>query len=149
MSSAEILQANAEHLAELVPLFDAYRVSYGQETDLAGAMDFLAARISKGESVVFLARENGQAVGFTQLYPTFSSVSMRPAWILNYLFVAEQARRKGVGRQLMERAKKHAEETRAKGLALETAHDNRPAQSLYEQLGWKRDEVFIRYELLV
>lgn len=149
MSSVEILQANTEHLAELAPLFDAYRVSYGQASDLAGAMDFLSARLNKGESVIFLARDRGEPVGFTQLYPTFSSVSMRTAWILNDLFVAEIARRRGVGQQLMERARQHAQETQAKGLALETARDNHPAQALYERLGWKRDEAFFHYELLL
>jgi len=89
------------------------------------------------------------ALGFTLLYPTWSSLSLRPWWNLNDLYVVPEARKRGVARALMERARRLAEETGASGLGLETAKDNFPAQKLYEQLGWKRDEEFFRYEIHV
>lgn len=95
------------------------------------------------------AHERGKALGFTLLYPTWSSLSMKPWWQLNDLYVVPEARQHGVARELMERARRLAEETGAAGLGLETAKDNFAAQKLYEQLGWKREEEFFRYELHV
>jgi GNAT superfamily N-acetyltransferase len=94
---------------------------------------------------VFLAMDSKKAVGFVQLYPSFDSVTMRRTWILYDLFVAPTARKHGVATLLMKRARRWAVDTKAKGLILETAIDNRPAQKLYEQLGWKRDAAFHRY----
>ena len=145
----QILQAGVEHISQLAPLFDAYRQFYRQPGDLAGAAAFLRERIERNESVVFLGVLDGVAVGFTQLYPCFSSTSMKRLWILNDLFVAPEARRHGVAKALMERARQLAMQTSAESLALETAVDNRNAQRLYEQLGWIRDEEFFRYSLRI
>ncbi len=86
--------AGLVHLDVLTGLFDAYRQFYGQEPDLLGARRFLEARLRGGDSVVLLAFDaTGAGVGFVQLYPSFSSVAMKPIWILNDLFVAPEARR--------------------------------------------------------
>jgi GNAT superfamily N-acetyltransferase len=132
---------------ELVaPLFDAYRQFYGRPSDLDGARRFLAERLARGESVIFAVIEDGRALGFTQLYPSFSSVSMKPIWILNDLFVAAEARRRGVGTRLLKAAREHAERTGAVRLVLSTAVTNATAQAAYERDGWKRDTTFYQYE---
>ena len=134
------------------PLFDAYRQFYGQRSDLAEARAFLDERLRRGESVVFLAVADGpegRAVGFMQLYPSFTSVSLGRLWILNDLYVDPGVRRGGVGRRLLERARDWAVETQAKGLVLSTGVTNKTAQSLYESCGWTRDDEFHRYRLLV
>ena len=146
-----IVQAGPKHLDSVAPLFDAYRVFYRQKSDPALARSFISARLDAVDSVIFLATgtadEAGEALGFTQLYPTFSSVSARRSWILNDLYVAASVRRAGVGRALMERARRHAQETGAKGLALATQLENTKAQYLYESLGYRRDEEFYHYQL--
>ncbi len=146
----EIVEAGPAHLEDLATLFDGYRVFYKQPSDVARAREFISERIVRGESVIFLAvGERGserRALGFAQLFPSFSSVSTKRLWILNDLFVAPDGRRHGVARMLMERSRAHAESTGAKGLILETAADNLPAQALYESLGWKRDTEYYRYE---
>jgi len=144
-----IVRASVEDLADLVPLFDAYRQFYRQPSNLRLAESFLRARLGDGDSEIFVARADttGQALGFVQLFPSFSSVSAQRVWILNDLFVAAGARSDGVGRALMERARDHAVETSAKGLLLSTQIDNRIAQSLYEDLGYVRDEHFYSYFL--
>jgi len=142
-----IVRANLEQLALIAPLFDAYRQFYEQRPNAAGAWRFLRQRLHRKESVIFLAMDGKKAVGFTQLYPSFDSVTMRPVWILYDLFVVPTARRRGAAKLLMEHARRFAMKTKAKGLILETAIDNRPAQKLYEQLGWKRDTAFHRYYL--
>jgi GNAT superfamily N-acetyltransferase len=149
--AVRVIQATKEHVETLAGLFDGYRQFYGESTDLAGARAFLAERIERGESVLFVALLNsdGQEIpaGLTQLYPSFSSTSMRRLWILNDLYVTPEARGHGVGRALLEAAREHAERTRAKGLELMTARDNKAAQALYDSMGWKRDEVFLLYTL--
>jgi len=143
----EIVHATPAEVGEAAPLFDAYRQFYGKPADVEAARRFLFARLSKDESVLFLARQDGHAVGFVQLYPVFSSVNLMRQWILNDLYVAPEARKLGVGRALLERGRELAEATRANCLTLETASDNVPAQRLYESLGWRRDQEFYRYYL--
>jgi GNAT superfamily N-acetyltransferase len=127
-------------------LFDAYRQFYGQKPDPEGARRFLAERLARGESVIFAAMEDGQALGFTQLYPSFSSVSMKPIWILNDLFVVVEKRRRGIGARLLGAASDHARRTGAARLVLSTADTNTKAQALYEREGWRRDTAFLHYE---
>jgi len=148
-----IIHAEPGDAGRISPLFDAYRQFYRQPPDPAGALRFIAERLKANQSVIFLAvagqEGNSEAVGFVQLYPSFSSVSMRPLWILNDLYVAPQTRKQGVGKALMESARHLALSTQSKGLILETAKDNYSAQNLYEQLGYKRDDEYYRYELSV
>lgn len=150
-SAVEIIRAGIEELPLVTPLFDAYRQFYQQSSDLEGARRFLLARLQEESSVIFLAlgtdTEKKIAYGFTQLYPSFSSVSMRRLWILNDLFVAPEARRLGVGLALLERARTFALETSARGLTLKTAVTNTTAQALYEAAGWKRETDFYAYNL--
>jgi len=146
-SSFQLLRAGAEHVDLLVPLFDAYRQFYQLPSDLPRARAYLAERLREEEAVVFLAAEESTALGFTLLYPSFSSLSMKPLWILNDLYVVPEARRRGVARALLEAARRLALETGAVGLTLETATDNYSAQRLYEQLDWQRDTEFFHYSL--
>ncbi len=138
-----------EQLSSLAVLFDAYRVWYGQMSDVAAAERFLHARLEAEESVVFGALHGEELVGFTQLYPSFSSVSIAPVWTLNDLFVVEAYRGSGCGRLLMEFAADHARATGAIRIELATAHDNERAQRLYEGLGYVMDEGFRHYSLSV
>ncbi len=147
--SFEIMRATPEHLDLAVPLFDGYRRFYGQTGDLEGARVFLRERLTRKESVLFLAVEEDVGFGFTQLYPSFSSVSMQRLWILNDLFVVPEARGRGVAAALLEEARQLAVRTRAAGLKLRTATDNHAAQRLYEKLGWERDDAFHNYSLSV
>jgi ribosomal protein S18 acetylase RimI-like enzyme len=144
-----VRQAGSGDVDAVAPLFDAYRQFYQQPSDPALARAFIAERLARAESVIFLAERDGQAVGFVQLYPLFSSTAARPRrlWLLNDLFVSPSARGSGVARALMDRARRLGEETGAAGLELATARTNAPAQRLYESLGWQQDELFLRYEL--
>jgi GNAT superfamily N-acetyltransferase len=147
----QITQASIEDLDELIPLFDGYRQFYRQASDIEGARAFLTQHFQNKSSVVFLARlqendgSNIPVCGFTQLYPSFSSVSMKRLWILNDLFVSPEARKKGVGPALLDHARGFAAQTGARGLILTTARDNYTAQSAYEANGWQRDEEFYSY----
>ena len=128
-------------------LFDQYRVFYGKPSDPEGAKRFLSERLIHQQSVVLLARDHaGAAVGFVQLYPTYSSVSMRKKFILNDLFVAPAARKSGVGVALLEEAKRVAKQYGALALTLSTAVDNHTAQHLYKSNGWEVDADYINFD---
>ncbi len=148
-----IVRGNVRHSALAAPLFDAYRQFYKKKPDLKAARDFLRRRLKNGESVLFLAFPEGgrhaKPVGLVHLYPSFSSLTLRRQWILSDLFVIPEARRRGVGEALMNRARDFAEGTDADALLLETATDNFTAQKLYERLGYRRDQEFYRYALTI
>ncbi|HZV18520.1 MAG TPA: GNAT family N-acetyltransferase [Sphingobium sp.] len=145
--------ATLADLDTLASLFDGYRQFYRQAPDRAGARAFLAARIARGDSVILLAEndtkeeEDGSALGFTQLYPAFTSMGMRPIFILNDLFVAPQARQRGVGSALLRAAADHGRAAGAARLTLSTELDNLAAQRVYEANGWERETRFLSYTL--
>ena len=139
-----IHQASIEDLHDLVPLFNDYRVFYEQSSDLVAAESFLQQRISNEQSTIFMARHGDDAVAFTQIYPIYSSVSMRSLHILNDLYVSESSRGLGIGTLLLNEAKSYAMMQGSKGLTLET-HQSNPAQKLYERLDFIRDEEYFHY----
>lgn len=142
-----VSRAGLEDLDELVPLFVAYRVFYDQPDDPHKARVFLHDRLHNGESVIFMARVDGKAVGFTQLYPCFSSVRASRTWLLNDLYVDASARRKGVAAALLDAARQHGLSTGATSLTLQTGQDNTTAQALYEREGWIRQDDYYWYDL--
>ncbi|WP_341501615.1 GNAT family N-acetyltransferase [Gallaecimonas sp. GXIMD4217] len=144
----EIRSADLLQLPQLAPLFDAYRQFYGQPSDLNLARDFLTERISHGQSQIFVAYDGSdEALGFVQLYPSFSSVSACPIWILNDLYVVSAGRRQGVARALMAAARDFAEQHHGRSLVLSTQVQNTQAQTLYESLGYERESGFYHYRL--
>jgi len=149
MSIITVRQAVLSDLDALAPLFDSYRQFYGRPSDLNAAKEFLLARFNHGESVLFIAHEDNQPVGFAQLYPSFSSVSLARIFVLNDLFVDEHARRKGVASTLMSAAVDYASSLGAIRVSLSTATTNEAAQRLYQSAGWKRDEQFFVYHVAV
>lgn len=141
----KVRAAEPGDLPKLAEMFDAYRVFYGQESKPAESEAYLKRRLEKQDAALFVAEVDGEAVGFSQLYPTLSSVAMRRVWTLNDLYVDEAHRQSGVAAALLKAADDHARETGASRLELSTARDNRAAQALYEKHGWIRDDVFVHY----
>ncbi len=145
-----IKKANKSDISEVSKLFNAYRVFYKQESDLDLASKFISERIQNSESTIFVAiTDKNQYVGFTQLYPSFLSVSAKRTWILNDLYVQESARGNGVATKLMNKAKELAKENQLKGISLSTAKTNTNAQNLYESLGYERDSINYSYFLAI
>ena len=140
-------RASVADLDALVPLFDGYRCFYRQPSDPALARDFLEARLARGESIVFLAETGGEAIGFAQLFPSFSSTFAQRIYILNDLFVDPDVRRQGVGRALLDAAAAFARSEGAVRLKLSTAIDNHVAQAGYAKAGYQRDDAFYVYTL--
>lgn len=142
-------KATIDDLEELVLLFNAYRNFYNQESDMEKARSFLSDRFKHDDSVIFVVKDVqlNQTIGFTQLYPSFSSISMQRSWILNDLYVAEESRGRGAAQVLLDTAREYAKQTNAKGLSLSTALHNETAQKIYERNGYKKDEAYFHYFL--
>lgn len=141
-----IRRVTLQDIDRVVPLFDAYRQFYGQNSDLAGARRFLTERTEQGQSVILIA---GDDVGFAQLYPSFSSVRMRPTMILNDLFVRPESRCGGIGAALLHAACDVARESGAAQMSLSTAVDNSAAHALYVRAGWERDAQFHTFTIAI
>ncbi|RYZ79897.1 MAG: GNAT family N-acetyltransferase, partial [Proteobacteria bacterium] len=127
-------------------LFDAYRQFYKQEANLELAKEFISARLKNNESFILIAEnETKTAIGFTQLYPSFCSVAATPIYTLYDLFVSPDSRQFGVGKMLLEHAYRHAKDNHIARMDLTTAKNNVAAQSLYESLGWIKDNIYFAY----
>jgi GNAT superfamily N-acetyltransferase len=143
-----VRRATVADVALIAPLFDAYRQFYRASSDLDLARTFIRERLEKSESIIFIALlADGTAAGFTQLFPTFSSVSAAPILTLNDLFVGQIARRLGVGKALLAAAAEYGRSNGAVRLSLRTEVNNITAQRLYETEGWKRETEFYSYDL--
>ncbi len=143
-----IRRAKKKDLELLSVLFDKYRIFYKQDPDMKNAKAFIKKRMKRKESVIFVAEERKELIGFTQLFPIFSSVSMKRTWLLNDLYVNEKARGKGTASRLLNAAKEFGAETNSKWLLLQTAADNFTAQKVYEKNGWiKETDFFYRMDV--
>ena len=134
-----IIQATTDHLGDLVPLFDGYRVFYRQPSNIKDVRVFLKDRLYKQDSIIYIAYINNLPVGFTQLYFLFSSVSMQPMYLLNDLYIDSNYRNKSIGTALINKAKALCKEKAYKGLIIQTDKTN-PAQHLYQREGFVLDE---------
>ncbi|MEP7373054.1 MAG: GNAT family N-acetyltransferase [Chitinophagaceae bacterium] len=143
-----IRQATIDDLDQLAILFAKYREFYEQPYEPDASGNFLEERISKEESVIFIALDKDAYAGFTQLYPSFSSVGLKKIWILNDLFVSAEHRQKGIAQALINRVIEYSKLTGRKKVVLSTAYDNFTARKLYEKLGFSRED-FYNYELPV
>lgn len=126
----------------VIELFDQYRVFYQQSSDIGLAKTFIEERLNNNESVIFVAFDidSNIPIAFTQLYPKYSSVRAVKNWILNDLYVRPEDRKKGIGEELINKAMLFAKEDGAVFVQLETAIDNFIAQSLYERIGFVKQE---------
>ena len=122
-----------------------YRQFYGQRADIAAARSFIRARLESNDSFLIGASDAAAYVGFTQLYPSFSSVAMKPKLILNDMFVVAGFRRAGVARALLRAAEKLAESVGAVSLLLATQLENAAARQLYESAGWRIETNYVYY----
>jgi GNAT superfamily N-acetyltransferase len=146
MKTLKARQAVPSDLDALARLFDDYRQFYGYSSNVSAARNYLLERFTNEESILFIALEGVRPIGFAQLYPSFSSLSMARIFILNDLFVSPKGRRKGVGTRLLHAVTQYAKESGAVRLTLSTATTNLSAQALYLSEGWKKDEQFVVYQ---
>ncbi|WP_394561492.1 GNAT family N-acetyltransferase [Aquipseudomonas alcaligenes] len=144
-----IVQATLEHLDLLTPLFIKYREFYGELPFPDSSRKFLETRIKRKESIIYLALadDEDKLLGYCQLFPSYSSLSLKRVWILNDIYVAEDARRMLVADRLLQTAKQMAKETNAVRMRVATSVSNEVAQKTYESIGFREDTKFKNYIL--
>ena len=143
----KIQQATINDIEDLEVIFSLYLKFYEVESIRDANITFLKERMQNNESIIFTAKKDNEIVGFTQLFPTFSSASLKKVYILNDLFVLEHYRNQGIAKILIHRVTEFAKENNCARVSLSTARDN-PAQMLYENLGFKESSFkFYNYNL--
>ncbi|QYJ87638.1 GNAT family N-acetyltransferase [Shewanella mesophila] len=146
--SGEIRRVTLEDVDVVAQLFDEYRQFYHQESNIPLATQFISTRLLNRDSIIFVVLDNqGVALGFCQLYPSFSSISAQSMLILSDLYVTQHARCVGLGRRLMNTAMEYARTKNVKTIFLETHKQNHQAQALYESLGFIQEKEFLSYNL--
>ena len=143
----KIIKAEKKHIQEIGILFDLYRQFYKYESNLIESTNYIKDRINNNESTIFIAiSDANEAIGFVQLYETFGSLDLGKIVILYDLYVKEDHRKNNIGRKLMIKSHEYAKKINAKRIQLSTAIDNYIGQSLYESLGYVKDDDFYTYD---
>ena len=143
----KIIKAEQKHIKEVGILFDLYRQFYKYESNLIESTNYIKDRINNNESTIFIATsDTDEVIGFVQLYETFGSLDLGKIIILYDLYVKEDHRKNNIGRQLMIKSHEYAKKINAKRIQLSTAIDNYIGQSLYESLGYVKDDDFYTYD---
>ncbi|MEH7333872.1 GNAT family N-acetyltransferase [Neobacillus drentensis] len=140
-----IRQATIKDLDKIVPIFDSYREYFNQQRSPVNVENFLFERFEHLESVIFIVEREGEVIGFAQLYPVFSSLSLKRVWLLNDFFIIESFRHQGVGKQLFAKVKEFGTLTKSKGIELSVEHTNQKAWEFWEKQEFKLDEEFRYY----
>ena len=140
-----VRRAAEADLEALLPLVRSYRVFYEQEPDESRERSFLQKHLRDATSTLFVALAGARAVGFVQLFESWSTVRLAPVLILEDLFVEPAWRGGGIGRSLVYAALAYARENGAASMSLETAMTNEQAQRVYEREGWQRERRFLKY----
>ena len=143
----KIIKAKKENYKEVGFLFDLYRQFYKYKTEIKKSTKYIKERISKKESTIFLCYCDKEPAGFVQLYETFDSLNINKKLVLYDLYVKKEFRQNGIGKSLMDIAKKFGHKKKIKLIELSTAITNKKAQSLYESLEYKRDKEYYNYYL--
>ena len=143
----KIIKAKKDNYKEVGLLFDLYRQFYKYKTDIKKSTKYIKERISKKESTIFLCYCDKEPAGFVQLYETFDSLNINKKLVLYDLYVKKEFRQIGIGKSLMDIAKKFGHKKKIKLIELSTAITNKKAQSLYESLEYKRDKEYYNYYL--
>lgn len=146
-SNIIIRQAENSDLDTIAELFNAYRIFYQKEHDLMLSRTFISERLKKQDSNIFVAITNNNIVGFTQLYPIFSSLSAQKAWILNDLYIIPEARKSGAATNLIKHSIEFCRTQKAGWISLQTTQTNASAQKLYEKIGFRQDNEYLNYIL--
>ncbi len=143
----DIKIATIEDLDLISPLFDAYRQEYDQLSDLNACRDFLKERLINNEFVMLIAINHLEYVGFIQIYPTYSSVSLKKLWVLTDLYVSPPYRKMGIAKRLINDSKKLAQDPDSVGIVIESRISSHSAQRLYDSVGFKKDGEHLYYYL--
>jgi GNAT superfamily N-acetyltransferase len=145
----EVSAVREEEFETLLPLIAAYQRFYEvDDVDDDRNRSFFRRFLAPSEDGHLLAArdEGGAILGYACLYWHFSSLAATETVLMNDLFVAPEARGRGVGRALIEAGAAVARERGAAWLEWATAPDNHTAQRLYDSMTDEKS-TWLEYEL--
>jgi ribosomal protein S18 acetylase RimI-like enzyme len=146
--AVEVRPLRKEELEAALPLIAGYQRFYEAEPDEERNREFFARFIEPSDQGLLLgAWVDGELVGFATLYWFHSSTQARDSVLMNDLFVAENVRRGGVGRGLIDACLAVTRERGAAHLEWYTAPDNRTAQRLYDSYPGSEQSTWYAYEV--
>ena len=146
----QIVNCTESNIESLAQLFNEYRIFYEQKDSVHTSRAFIQQNLEQGRSRIFLLFDDaGVPIAFSQLYPAICSVAMKPYYYLSDLYVVPSARKNGHARFLMDYITDLCRKEGAQRLTLDTATTNTIAQSLYESLGYDREDTYISYHLVL
>lgn len=133
--------ANLEDLFTLSTLFHKYLQHHHQKSTLADCILFVEKRLTLNDSIIYVVENptDKKVVGFTQLNPEINSFGLKKVWNLSDVYIDAPFRRMGLGRVLLKACEQFSQTSGADGLTLKIDHEDEVAQSLYEAMGWKRE----------
>jgi GNAT superfamily N-acetyltransferase len=143
----EIRPAREEEVEELLPLMRAYCEFYETPPNDDGLRTMARTLIEDlSQGAMFIARQDGGAVGFAALDWKWSSLKGARIGYLEDLFVDPAARGHGVADALIEICAERCRELGMPAMAWQTAPDNVRAQQVYNRTGANYD-TYLEYDL--
>ena len=98
--------------------------------------DAFARYLARGDALALVADDDGDVIGFVDVeFRQRLNFSTPQAWIPD-LVVADRARRRGVGRALLDAAEERSRQRGCWGMTLESATWRRESHAFYEHVGW-------------
>ncbi|HET9471308.1 MAG TPA: GNAT family N-acetyltransferase, partial [Usitatibacter sp.] len=125
------------------PLARGYKAFYKTETSAAEYDAAWARILARGDVFGIGAKVDGKLVGIAHYLLHASAWADRVCYLQD-LFVAPEARGRGIARALIEAVAQAAREARATRCYWHTQEDNATARALYDRVG--RFKGFIRYD---
>jgi ribosomal protein S18 acetylase RimI-like enzyme len=142
--SIAITRVGEADLSDLLPLMhgycDFYDVHPADDALLALARALIANPELEGVQLIARDAEDGSALGFATVYWLWSTSRAARIGVMNDLFTAPEARRRGVGEALIRACLDAVRERGGAVLQWQTASDNLSAQALYEAIGGIREQ---------
>jgi GNAT superfamily N-acetyltransferase len=138
-----------EEFEELLPLISAYQRFYEVDDVDSDRNRFFFRRFiaPSADGQLLAARDEGAVIlGYACLYWHFSSLQAVETVLMNDLYVAPEARGRGIGRALIEASAAVARERGSAWLEWATAPDNHTAQRLYDSMTDEKS-TWLEYEL--
>jgi ribosomal protein S18 acetylase RimI-like enzyme len=142
MPSIDIVEAdldNTDHQRAVVDLIHAYALDpmgNGRPLPPETRHALIPGLKQLPTTMIFLAYQEGQAIGIAVCFRGFSTFAARPLINIHDLAVLPQHRGHGVGRRLLEAVERKAQELDCCKITLEVAENNHKARQIYRAAGF-------------
>ncbi len=131
------LPAHADAVLRLLNIYAKDPIANGAPLAAETERTLIGALRAHPTTLVFLAFEQGVAVGMALCFMGFSSFAARPLINIHDLIVTPTARGKGLGRHLIAAVEQKAVALNCVKLTLEVMSNNAAATALYEKVGFR------------